>query len=315
MSAVVAATSYGGPEALEVLDLPTPEPGPDEVCIDVRAIGVNPIDHKAYSGLFGSDPSALPIRLGREAAGVVAAVGAGAEGPAGPITVGDEVIAYPARGAYAAELVVPASSIVPKPPEIDWPVAGGLLVVGVTAVHALESVRLGAGETVLLHGAPGGVGLLAVQLAAQRGATVLATGSIRNHELLRELGALPIEYGPGLADRVRAVAPGGVDAAVDLIGTDEALDVSVELIADRSRITTIANFARGGRLGVNVIGGGPGADPGTEIRNAARFTLTEAVAAGTLRVVVANTYPLVAAATAHRESKAGHVAGKLVLIP
>jgi NADPH:quinone reductase-like Zn-dependent oxidoreductase len=106
-----------------------------------------------------------------------------------------------------------------------------------------------------------------------------------------------------------------VDAAVDLIGTDEALDVSVELVADRSRITEIANFARGGQLGVNLIGGGPGADPGTEIRSAARFSLTEAVAAGTLRVVVANTYPLAEAATAHRESKTGHVTGKIVLIP
>ncbi|HZC73076.1 MAG TPA: NADP-dependent oxidoreductase [Jatrophihabitans sp.] len=315
MSTVVAATSYGGPEALEVLDLPTPEPGPGEVRIDVRAIGVNPIDHKAYSGLFGSDPSALPIRLGHEAAGVVAAVGEGAAGPAGPVAVGDEVITYPARGAYAAELVVPATSVVPKPPQLDWPMAGALLVVGVTAVHALASVRLGAGETVLLHGAAGGVGLLAVQLAAQRGATIIATASPAKHELLRELGALPVEYGPGLVDRVRAAAPEGVDAAVDLIGTDEALDVSVQLVADRSRITSIANFARGGQLGVNIIGGGPGADPGTAIRSAARFTLTEAAAAGKLHLVVAKTYPLADAAAAHRESKAGHVTGKLVLIP
>jgi NADPH:quinone reductase-like Zn-dependent oxidoreductase len=315
VSTVVAATSYGGPEALEVLDLPTPEPGPGEVRIDVRAIGVNPIDHKAYSGLFGSDPSALPIRLGHEAAGVVAAVGEGAAGPAGPVAVGDEVITYPARGAYAAELVVPATSVVPKPPQLDWPMAGALLVVGVTAVHALASVRLGAGETVLLHGAAGGVGLLAVQLAAQRGATIIATASPAKHELLRELGALPVEYGPGLVDRVRAAAPEGVDAAVDLIGTDEALDVSVQLVADRSRITSIANFARGGQLGVNIIGGGPGADPGTAIRSAARFTLTEAAAAGKLHLVVAKTYPLADAAAAHRESKAGHVTGKLVLIP
>jgi NADPH:quinone reductase-like Zn-dependent oxidoreductase len=315
VSAVVAATSYGGPEALEVLDLPTPEPGPGEVRIDVRAIGVNPIDHKAYSGLFGTDPAALPIRLGHEAAGVVTAVGDGASGPAGPVAVGDEVIAYPARGAYAAELVVPASSIVPKPREMAWAVAGGLMVVGVTAVHALESVRLGAGETIVLHGAAGGVGLLAVQLAAQRGATVIATASAAKHELLRELGAVPVEYGPGLAARLADVAPDGVDAAVDLIGTDEALDVSVGLVADRSRITSIANFARGGQLGVNIIGGGPGADPGTEIRNAARFSLTAAVAAGTLRVVVASTYPLTEAAAAHRESKAGHVTGKIVLIP
>src|SRR5919198_584209 len=111
MSTVVAATSYGGPEALEILDLPAPEPGPGEVRIQVRAIGVNPIDHKAYSGMFGTDPAALPIHLGHEAAGVVAAGGGGAVGPAGPVSVGDEVIAYPARNAYAAELVVPATSV------------------------------------------------------------------------------------------------------------------------------------------------------------------------------------------------------------
>lgn len=311
MSAVVVATGYGGPEMLSLIDEPAPEPGPGQVRIDVRAIGVNPIDHKAYSGLFGTDPDALPIRLGHEAAGVVTAVGDGVP----DARIGDEVIAYPALPAYAAELVVPASSIVPKPSELDWPVAGGLMVVGVTAVHALESVRLSDGETVLLHGASGGVGLLAIQLAAHRAARVIATASPAKHDLLRELGATPVAYGPGLAERVRTAAPDGVDAAVDLIGTDEALDVSLELVADRTRITTIANFARGGQLGVKLIGGGPGADPGTAIRRAARFTLTDAVAAGKLRVVVANTYPLSAAADAHRESIAGHVTGKLILVP
>jgi NADPH:quinone reductase len=311
MSAVVVATGYGGPDVLSTVDEPTPEPGPGQVRIDVRAIGVNPIDHKAYSGLFGTDPAALPIHLGHEAAGVVTAVGDGVT----DVRVGDEVIAYPARNTYAAELVVPATSIVPKPPSVDWPVAGGLMVVGVTAVHALESVRLGAGETVLLHGAAGGVGLLAVQLATQRGARVIATASPAKHELLRELGALPVAYGSGLADRVRAAAPDGVDAAVDLIGTDEALDVSIELVPDRSRITSIANFSHGGQLGINLIGGGPGADPGIEIRAAARFTLVDAVAAGQLRAIVAGVYPLSDAAAAHRESIAGHVTGKLILVP
>jgi NADPH2:quinone reductase len=311
MTQIVAATGYGGPEKLSVLEIPTPEPGPGEVRITVRAAGVNPVDYKSYSGVFGADPANLPIRLGHEAAGVVTAVGPGVEG----IAEGAEVIAYPASHAYASDLVVPASSIVPKPAELDWPTAGGLMVVGVTAVHALESVRVASGETVLIHGAAGGVGLMAVQLAAQRGANVIGTASAAKHELLRSFGATPVEYGPGLLDRVNTAAPQGVDAALDLIGTDEALEVSTDLVADRSRITTIANFARAAEFGVNLIGGGPGADPGTAIRNAARLPLADDVAAGELRLVVAGSFPFSEAAEAHRRLKAGHTSGKLVLLP
>jgi NADPH:quinone reductase-like Zn-dependent oxidoreductase len=311
MSAVVVATGFGGPEVLSLIDGPTPEPGPNEVRLAVRAAGVNPIDHKTYSGLFGTDPSTLPKRLGAEAAGVVTALGADVS----TVAVGDEVIAYPASGAYAAELVVPLASVVPKPTTMSWDEAGGLLVTGVTAVHTLEAIGLGAGEVVLVHGASGGVGLLSVQLAAGRGATVIATASPSKHELLRELGAIPVAYGPGLADRVRAAAPSGVDAAADLVGTDEAVDVSLELVADRQRIVTIAAFGRAADVGIKLLGGGPGADPGTEIRAAARTKLTKAVAEGELRVIVANSYPLTQVADAHRESIAGHTTGKIVLIP
>src|SRR4051812_7229013 len=168
MSAVVVATGYGGPEVLSVIDEPTPEPGPGEVRIAVRAAGVNPIDFKAYSGMFGADPAKLPLRLGAEAAGVVTAVGpdptGGAAGAAGPISVGDEVIAYRAPGAYAAELVVPAAAVVPKPAAMSWEQAGGLLLTGATAVHALTAAGVGAGDKVLLHGGAGGVGVVSGQL-------------------------------------------------------------------------------------------------------------------------------------------------------
>jgi NADPH:quinone reductase-like Zn-dependent oxidoreductase len=189
------------------------------------------------------------------------------------------------------------------------------MVVGTPAVHAVESVRLTAGDTVLIHGAAGGVGLLTVQVAARRGATVIGTASTAKHDLLRSLGATPVEYGPGLVDRVRAVAPDGVDAALDLVGTDEALDTSVELVADRSRITTIANFARGPQEGVNLIGGGPGSDPGTEIRAAARAPLAADLAAGRLTLPVAGSYSFADAGEAHRVLRAGHVSGKIVLVP
>ncbi|WBB58742.1 NADP-dependent oxidoreductase [Streptomyces sp. WMMC500] len=311
----VVAGAYGGPEVLSVIDVAVPEPKPNQVRITVRAAGVNPFDYKSYSGAFGADPERLPLRLGVEAAGVVTAVGADAVGPAGPIAVGDEVITYHAPGAYATELVVPASSVVPKPVALSWEQAAGLLAAGVTAVHALEAIGVDKGDTVLIHGAAGGVGLVAVQLAVARGVAVVATASQAKHDLLRELGATPVAYGPGLADRVRAVAPEGVHAAADLVGTDEAVDVSVELVPDRLRIATIAGHERGGRAGIRLLGGVPGADPGTEIREAARLQLTEAAAAGRLRIVVSDAYPLREAAAAHREIMSGHATGKIVLVP
>jgi len=262
MPPVVLAPAYGGPEVLTIADEPTSEPGPGQARIQVRAIGVNPADFKSYSGAFGRDPARLPLRIGSEAAGVVTAVGAGVSGPAGPVSVGDEVIAYRAPGAYAAELVVPGEALLPRPAVLDWPQAAGLLLTGVTAWHALAATSAGAGDTVLINGASGGVGVMAVQLAVARGATVIGTASPARHDLLRELGAMPVAYGDGLAGRVRAVAPGGVDAALDLVGTDEAVDTSLALVADRSRIATIAAFARGPKLGIKLLGGSPRADPG-----------------------------------------------------
>jgi NADPH:quinone reductase-like Zn-dependent oxidoreductase len=189
------------------------------------------------------------------------------------------------------------------------------MVAGVTAVHVLEAIGVREGDSVLVHGAAGGVGLTAVQLAVARGATVLGTASPAKHDLLRDLGAVPIAYGPGLAGRVRAAAPQGVAAAADLVGTDEAVDVSVELVPDRSRIATIASFAHGAQAGIKLLGGGPGADPGTELRTAARLQLTEAVDAGRLRILVAASYPLREAAAAHTEIMTGHTSGKIVLVP
>ncbi len=315
MSRVVVAPAYGGPEVLSVVEQPAGTPGPGEALLEVRAAGVNPADWKSYTGAFGTDPAKLPLRLGYEAAGVVAAVGEGAEGPAGPLSVGDEVIGFRLAGAYAAELVVPAGSLVPKPAALSWEQAAGLMLTGATAVHALTAVRAGTGDTVLVHGAAGGVGLMLVQLAADAGARVLGTTGGSGAELVRRLGAEPVPYGDGLADRVRALAPGGVTAAVDAVGTDEALDVSLELVADRQRIATLANFARGPQAGIRVLGSGPGADPGTALRDAARLQLTRLVEAGRLQVVVAGTYPLDDVAAAHREGMTGHSHGKLVLVP
>jgi NADPH:quinone reductase-like Zn-dependent oxidoreductase len=155
---------------------------------------------------------------------------------------------------------------------------------------------------------------MAVQLALASGATVIGTASPARHDLLRDFGVIPVAYGDGLADRVRAAAPQGIDAALDLVGTDEAIDVSAELVGDRKRIATIAAVRRGLELGIKVLGGGPGADPGTELRNAARPQLARLAGEGALRVLVSQAFPLEKAAAAHRTIMNGHSLGKIALI-
>jgi NADPH2:quinone reductase len=312
---VVIAAEYGGPEVLSIVDKPVADPGPGEARIEVRAAGVNPVDVKSYGGTYGTDPARLPIRLGTEAAGVVTAVGADTAGPAGPVGAGDEVIAYRAPGAYATELVVPAQAVIPKPSTLDWPQAAGLMLTGVTAWHLLAATDVGPGDTVLVHGGSGGVGLMVVQLAVIRGAKVVATASPARHDLLKDLGAIPVAYGPGLAGRVAVAAPGGVDAALDLVGTGEAWDVSMGVVSDKARIATIVAFQRGLQAGIKVLGGAPGADPGTEIRERARLELARLAQDGKLRVLVSQTFPLAEAAAAHHAILDGHTTGKIALIP
>jgi NADPH:quinone reductase-like Zn-dependent oxidoreductase len=311
-SAVAVATGYGGPEVLEIVEQEVAEPGPGEAVLEVRAAGVNPVDWKMYSGARGRDPSALPMRLGMEGSGVLIAVGLDAVGPAGPLAIGDEVVAYRIAGAYAERVVVPATAVVPKPREVSFELAGGLMLAGVTAIHALTAVGAKPGETLLVHAASGAVGRIAVQVARARGINVIGTAAPARHDELRALGAEPVAYGDGLLERVRGVAGNGVDAAIDAAGTDEALDTSLGLVADRARVATVANIARGLREGIRVLGGAPGADPGGEIRQAARLELSALAAQGTVTLDV-TPYPLAEAAAAHRESMTGHPRGKLVL--
>jgi NADPH:quinone reductase-like Zn-dependent oxidoreductase len=319
MAKRVVADHYGGPEALSLIESDVPPPRPDEVTLRAMAVGTNPVDFKLYSGAMGDDPAALPMPVGMELSGVVTAVGRtaageGARGPAGPLTVGDEVIAYPAPGAYATELTVPASSVVPKPPELSWEAASGLLLAGATAVHALTVVGAAEGETVLVHGASGGVGLLAVQIAAAAGATVVGTAGERNLDSVERYGATALPYGAGLLERVREAAPQGVDAVVDTSGSREAIDTSLELVPDRARIVSILAFDRGD-TGIKLIGGAPNADPGTQIRAGAWRQLVGLARQGELEVVVARTFSLAEAAEAHRFLAEGHSGGKVVLVP
>jgi NADPH:quinone reductase-like Zn-dependent oxidoreductase len=315
MSAKVVATAFGGPEVLALIDEEVGEPGPGQVLLEIRAAGTNPIDYKLYGGARGEDPSLLPMSLGLESSGVVLAVGDGAEGPAGPVRVGDEVIAYRAPGSYAERLLVPASAVVPKPPTLSFEEGAGLMLAGTTAVHALHAVAVTRGETLLLHGASGGVGLLAVQLAVAQGVRVIGTASEGAQAELRSLGAEPVVYGEGLVERIRALAPDGVDAAIDSVGTDEAIDTSLELVTDRHRIATLAAAQRGLALGILVLGGAPGADPGNEIRSQARLELVQLADKGLIEVRVVATYPLAQVAEAHRRLATGHTHGKIILVP
>ncbi|WP_069167769.1 NADP-dependent oxidoreductase [Nocardia altamirensis] len=320
MPRIVRPTAYGTPDVLTVLEVPTPRAAADGVVVEVRAAGVNPIDWKLYSGAFHDVDddhkdaawiAASMPSIGLECAGVVTEVGVDVTG----VQVGDEVVVYPVTAAYADYVTAPATSLIAKPAELGWAEAGSLILTGTTAFHALQVTGVTAGETVLVHGGAGGVGLMAVQLAAAAGATVIATAAERNHALLRELGASPVAYGPGLADRVRAAAPHGVSAAVDFAGTDEALDVSLELVADRSRIASITGSPRRAESGIKVLGYGPGEDAGAEVRAAARGDLVDRAGSGALRVIVDATFPLSEAAKAHEVGLAGHAPGKLVLIP
>lgn len=270
---------------------------------------MNAYDAKVYAG--PGDPAKLPIMLGFEAAGVIAAIGSDVAG----WSRGDEVIAFRASGAYTSDLVVGPEALTAKPPTLGWPEASGLMLTGAAAWHTIVATRVGEGDTVLVHAATGGVGLSAVQLARLRGARVIGTTNPRNDDLLRDLGVEPVAYGDGLHERVHTLAPDGVDVALDLVGTDEAMDVSLALVADRDRIATIANFERGPREGVQVLGNGPGADPGTELRDGARAELARLAGEGSLRVFVGATYSLDDAADAHRQIRTGQTTGKLVLLP
>ena len=308
MTRIVAPVDFGGPEQLALSEVPTPEPGPGEVRVAVRAIGVNPIDWKLYSGALGRDPKALG-GFGFELAGVVEAVG-------DAVTAwhpGDEVIASQVPGnGYTDQAVVPAAGLLAKPDGLSWELAASVPVAGGTSAHAVEAAGVADGMTVVVHGAAGGVGGLVVQLARRRGARVIATASERNHEYLRSLGAEPVAYGDGLLDRVRALAPEGVDAAIDTVGTDEAIDVSLALVGDPRRVVSIAGYGRRD-AGIYLIGGG--GEAGTEIREAARPEVARLLATGDLTLSIQRKYPLDQTAEAHREGLGGHTRGKLVIVP
>ncbi|MFF5860136.1 NADP-dependent oxidoreductase [Streptomyces sp. NPDC012751] len=297
-----AFRAFGGPEVLELMELPTPEPGPGEVRVRVKAAGAQPTDCAVRQGW---NPPGFTITFphitGGDFAGVVDALGEGVTG----FAVGDEVLGYRTQLTYAEYVVAPVDQIVRKPAALPWEVAGCLSASGQTAHTAIEILRVAEGETVLINGAAGGVGTVAVQLAVARGAKVIATAREENHAYLRELGAVPVAYGEGLIDRVREAAPEGVDAALDTASAD-GLRVAAELVKDKDRVGTIFAFDVYRELGVRWIG---------SQRSAERLAeLAGLVADGKLAIHIRKTLPLAQAAEAHRELETGHGRGKIVLL-
>ncbi len=303
MKAITYA-EYGDPSVLSVTEVPDPKVGPGEVLIRVRSASVNPVDWKIVAGyldpLMNVDLPAIP---GWDVSGVVEQVGLDTP----EFEVGDEVMAYARKdwvkgGSYAELVAAPVRTVAKKPAALDWHQAAGLPLAGLTAYQLLTRLGTKAGDTVLVHAAAGGVGILAVQIAKALGARVIGTASERNHEFLRDLGAEPVTYGDGLADRVRELAPDGVDVVTDFVGG--VLDVTTAVLADGGRHGSIVEgeVQQSGGLYMWVR---PDADD-----LAALATLADE---GKLTVPVASVFPLERTADAFTESATGHVRGKVII--
>ncbi|WP_432036194.1 NADP-dependent oxidoreductase [Streptomyces cucumeris] len=297
---------YGGPEVLDYGEVPDPKVGPDSVLVRVRAAAVNPVDWKAQAGYL--DPvldAVFPVIPGWDVAGVV-------ERPGPAVTEfrpGDEVIGYVredflSRGTFAEYVAAPLRTLARKPRNLSFAQAAGIPLAGLTAYQALTgALRVTEGDTVLVHAAAGGVGSMAVQLARHMGARVIGTASERNHDYLRALGAEPVAYGDGLADRLREPAPRGVDAALDLVG-GQALTASAELLARGGRLASVADPEVLG-LGGHYVFVRP--DPG-DLQD-----LTDLAERGALGVELAAVLPLPRTAEAQRLSAEGHTRGKIAV--
>jgi NADPH:quinone reductase-like Zn-dependent oxidoreductase len=305
MMKAVRFDEYGGIDVLKVVDVPTPVPGSGQVLVQVKAAGINPGEGKIRSGLLHSRwPATFPSGQGSDLAGVVAATGSGVTG----FATRDEVIGYTDNRASQAEyVVVEEQNLTAKPAGVPWKVAGALNVAGATAFAAVRAVALTGGDTVVISGAAGGVGSLAVQLARRAGATAIGLASPANHAWLAGHGVIPVAYGDGVADRIRQAA-GKVDAFIDTFGADY-VQLALDLGVEPSRIDTIVRFDAVAEHGVKAEGNAAGASAGTLAE------LARLIADGQLEVPIAATYPLSRVREAYQRLASGHILGKIVLIP
>jgi NADPH:quinone reductase len=301
------AMDFGGPEALRNVEVEVAAPRSGQVTIEVRAAGMNPADAKHIAP--GQDRKLLPLDLGYEVAGVVTEVGGS---QSGPVNVGDEVIAALVTGGYATAMTVPVTDVFAKPKPLSFAQSANLMLVGTTAADLLHASRAGKGDTILLNGAAGAVGASVLQQARVLGVRVVGTAGPENFDLVRQLGGIPVEYGPGLLDRVREAAPAGVDAALDTVGSDEAGDVSLTVVADKTRVVTIVAAARAKSDGYVFIGASnPESGP---FRAKARSRVAALAESEDLTVPMAHTFAFDDAPAAFAMLTGRHPAGKLALV-
>jgi NADPH:quinone reductase-like Zn-dependent oxidoreductase len=306
MPRAVQFDEYGEIDVLEVREVARPVPGPGEVLVRVRAAGINPGENSIRTGVMHDRwPATFPSGQGSDLAGLVEEVG-----PDVPTwSVADEVIGWvDTRASHAELVVVPAEHLVRRDPAVPWEVGGALFVAGTTAYAAVRAVGAGPGDTVVVAGAAGGVGSLAVQLARHAGATVIGLASEAHHAWLADHGVTPVTYGDGVGDRIRVAAPSGVDAFIDTYG-DGYVDLALTLGVSADRIDTIIDFAAVARTGVKAAGNAEAAT--AEVLG----ELAKLVATGDLEVPVAATYPLSNVRAAYRELMRRHTRGKIVLLP
>ncbi|MFJ4295650.1 zinc-binding alcohol dehydrogenase family protein [Curtobacterium sp. NPDC089689] len=312
MAQKVVYDKVGGADELRLIDYIPTQPGAREVRVAVRAAGVNPVDWKIRSGAFG--PGAGTDRtIGFDAAGTIEAVGA-------DVTAwqeGDNVILADIVDAYSSNVVTSEDHLLPIPTPLSFDEAAAIGVPAGTAYQAVRSLRVSAGDVLLVHGGAGAVGQAAIQFARRAGATVIATASPQNHERLTELGAIPVAYGDGLTARLRTTA-GVVTAALDAAGSDEAIEASLELVADRSRIGTIVRGADASTFGIRAWSGGspqPLTNEELQLRRDGIGEAARLAAAGEFDIEIAARFPLGDAAAAHTLGESGLVRGKIVLLP
>lgn len=302
----ITYSKFGSADVLELTDQPDPHIGPDTLLVRVKAASVNPVDWKIRQGyLEGLIDTVFPAVPGWDVAGVVEQVGLDTP----EFQVGDEVYGYVRKdtvqgGTFAELVAAPVRTLARKPASLSFEEAAAVPLAGLTAYEAIQRAGVAEGKTVLVHAAAGGVGAFAVQIASALGARVIGTASESNHEFLRKLGAEPVTYGDGLVDRVRAIAPDGIDVALDFVG-GEAVSASAELLADGGTIASITDPTARTEHGGHYVWVRPSA--------ADLDALTALFDSGKLTVEVARVFDLADAADAHRASETGHTRGKVVV--
>jgi len=306
MPKAVRYDEYGGIDVLRVVEVDRPVPSPGQVLVRVKAAGINPGEAAIREGAFANVwPSPFPSGQGSDLAGVVDETGEGVEG----FSVGDEVIGFVNTRSSQAELaVVEAGDLTPRPANVSWEEAGSLFVVGTTAYAGVGAVWAGEGDTVVVWGAGGGVGSLAVQLARNAGAVVIGLAGEANHEWLSEHGVTPVAYGDGTADRIREASGGEVDAFIDTFGSGY-VELALELGVRPERIDTIIDFAAVEKHGVKAEGNAEAASAGVLAE------LAGMISEGALQIPIARVYPLAEVSEAYRELERRHTRGKIVLKP